>query len=42
MLKTRTIKIKWVTRGKEVQFDPEIKPDAVITYEGKEMVVEKK
>jgi alpha-D-xyloside xylohydrolase len=42
MLKKRTIKIKWITKEKAVQFDPDIQPDTIVIYEGKEVTVEKK
>ncbi len=41
MLKTRTFKIKWVSEVYPVSFDPDIKPDAVVTYKGNQVSVEK-
>jgi len=41
MLKSRTFKIKWISRDKPFPFDPDSRPDAVVTYEGRQIVIEK-
>ena len=41
MLKSRTFKITWISRDKPVPFDPDARPDAVVTYDGKKVSVEK-
>lgn len=41
MLKSRTFNIVWVAKNKPVAFDLNMKPDAAITYEGKQLEVSK-
>jgi len=42
MLKTRTFNIVWISRDKPVAFDPDSRPHATVSYEGKEITVSKK
>jgi alpha-D-xyloside xylohydrolase len=41
MLKTRTFKIVWVSKGKPVAYDLEKKPDITVMYEGKSLDIMK-
>jgi alpha-D-xyloside xylohydrolase len=41
MLDSRAFRIIWVTRDKPFAFDPEASPHAVVTYNGKQVVVSK-
>jgi alpha-D-xyloside xylohydrolase len=42
MLKSRTFNIIWISKDKPFAFNPEARPHAVISYNGKEIIITKK